>query len=39
VQWGMASAVMIVAALPPLALGLLMYRRIAGSVVTGAVKG
>ena len=39
VQWGMASAVMIVAALPPLALGLLMYRRIAGSMVTGAVKG
>jgi multiple sugar transport system permease protein len=39
VQWGMASAVMIVAALPPLLLGLVMYRRIAGSMVTGAVKG
>ncbi len=39
VQWGMAAAVMIVAALPPLALGLIMYRRISGSMVTGAVKG
>jgi multiple sugar transport system permease protein len=39
VQWGMASAVMIVAALPPLLLGLVMYRRIAGSMVTGAIKG
>lgn len=39
VQWGMAAAVMIVAALPPLLLGLVMYRRITGSLVTGAVKG
>lgn len=39
VQWGMAAAVMIVAALPPLVLGLVMYRRIAGSMVTGAIKG
>jgi multiple sugar transport system permease protein len=39
VQWGMASAVMIVAALPPLLLGLVMYRRIAGSMATGAIKG
>jgi multiple sugar transport system permease protein len=39
VQWGTAAAVMIVAALPPLVLGLVMYRRIAGSMVTGAVKG
>ncbi len=39
VQWGMAAAVMIVAALPPLVLGLVTYRRIAGSLVTGAVKG
>jgi len=39
VQWGVAAAVMIVAALPPLALGLVMYRRIAGSMVAGAVKG
>jgi len=39
VQWGVAAAVMIVAALPPLVLGLVMYRRISGSMVTGAVKG
>lgn len=39
VQWGMAAAVMTVAALPPLVLGLVMYRRIVGSMVAGAVKG
>ena len=39
VQWGVAAAVMIVAALPPLVLGLVMYRRISGSMVTGAIKG
>ena len=39
VQWGVAAAVMIVAALPPLVLGLFMYRRITGSMVAGAVKG
>jgi multiple sugar transport system permease protein len=39
VQWGVAAAVMIIAALPPLLLGLVMYRRISGSMVTGAVKG
>lgn len=39
VQWGMAAAVMIIAALPPLLIGLVMYRRISGSMVTGAVKG
>ncbi|MFN3169892.1 MAG: carbohydrate ABC transporter permease [Hyphomicrobiales bacterium] len=39
VQWGVAAAVMIVAALPPLLLGLVMYRRISGPMVTGAVKG
>ena len=39
VQWGVAAAVMIVAALPPLVLGLVMYRRITGSLVAGAVKG
>jgi multiple sugar transport system permease protein len=39
VQWGMAAAVMIVAAFPPLLLGLVMYRRIAGSLVAGAIKG
>jgi len=39
VQWGTAAAVMVVAALPPLVLGLVMYRRITGSMVSGAVKG
>lgn len=39
VQWGVAAAVMIVAALPPLLLGLVMYRRIAQSMTIGAVKG
>lgn len=39
VQWGVAAAVMVVAALPPLILGLVMYRRITGSMVAGAVKG
>jgi multiple sugar transport system permease protein len=39
VQWGPASAVMIVGALPPMLLGLLMYRRISGSLTAGAVKG
>ena len=39
VQWGVAAAVMIIAALPPLVIGLVMYRRITGSMVTGAVKG
>lgn len=39
VQWGLAAAVMVVAALPPLLLGLFMYRRITGSMVAGAVKG
>lgn len=39
VQWGVASAVMIVGALPPMLLGLLMYRQISGSMTAGAVKG
>ncbi|MGX5719201.1 carbohydrate ABC transporter permease [Shinella zoogloeoides] len=39
VQWGVASAVMIVGALPPLLLGLVMYRQISGSMTAGAVKG
>ena len=39
VQWGLASAVMLVGALPPMLLGLLMYRQIAGSMTAGAVKG
>lgn len=39
VQWGTASAVMILAALPPMLLGLVMYRQISGSMTAGAVKG
>lgn len=39
IQWGMAAAVMVLAALPPLAIGLIMYRRLTGSMVAGAVKG
>ena len=39
VQWGVAAAVMVVAAVPPLLLGLIMYRKITGSMVSGAVKG
>lgn len=39
VQWGVASAVMIVGALPPVLLGLVMYRQISGSMTAGAIKG
>jgi len=39
IQWGTASAVMIVAALPPAVLGLIMYRQISRSLTAGAVKG
>jgi multiple sugar transport system permease protein len=39
VQWGVAAAVMIVGALPPMLLGLLMYRNISRSMMAGAVKG
>lgn len=39
VQWGVAAAVMVIAALPPLLLGLIMYRKVTGSMVSGAVKG
>ncbi|WDR07256.1 carbohydrate ABC transporter permease [Devosia rhodophyticola] len=39
VQWGLASAVMIVGALPPMLLGLIMYKQISGSMTAGAVKG
>jgi multiple sugar transport system permease protein len=39
VQWGLAAAVMIVAALPPLLLGLLVWRRIGRSMAGGALKG
>jgi multiple sugar transport system permease protein len=39
VRWGMAAAVMIIATLTPLVLGLLMYRQIGRSMTAGAVKG
>ncbi|UJQ93415.1 carbohydrate ABC transporter permease [Mariluticola halotolerans] len=39
VQWGPASAVMIIGALPPMLLGLVMYKQISGSMTAGAVKG
>ncbi|MDK1492630.1 carbohydrate ABC transporter permease [Sinorhizobium sp. 7-81] len=39
VQWGTASAVMVLGALPPALLGLLMYRQISASLTAGAVKG
>lgn len=39
IQWGMASAVMILGALPPMLLGLVMYQQISGSMTAGAVKG
>jgi multiple sugar transport system permease protein len=39
VQWGTASAVMILGALPPTLLGMLMYRQISRSMTAGAVKG
>ncbi len=39
VQWGLAAAVMMIAALPPMLLGLLMYRSISRSLPGGAVKG
>ncbi|WP_062013554.1 carbohydrate ABC transporter permease [Aureimonas sp. AU4] len=38
VQWGVASAVMVLAALPPVILGSVLYRYLAGSLA-GAVKG
>ncbi|WP_299936284.1 carbohydrate ABC transporter permease [uncultured Nitratireductor sp.] len=39
VQWGVAAAVMMVGALPPMLLGLVMYRKISGTMMAGAVKG
>jgi multiple sugar transport system permease protein len=39
VQWGVAAAVIVVACLPPMVLGLLMYRQIARAMLAGAVKG
>lgn len=39
VQWGVAAAVIMVASLPPVVLGLLMYKHISRSMTAGAVKG
>jgi multiple sugar transport system permease protein len=39
VQWGVAAAVMMTGALPPMLLGLVMYRKISSSMIGGAVKG
>mgnify|MGYP006279791711 CR=1 FL=1 len=39
VDWGVAAAVMTVACLPPVVLGVFMYRQISSSLLTGAVKG
>jgi multiple sugar transport system permease protein len=39
VRWGVAAAVMMLATLPPLMLGLVMYRQIGKSMTAGAVKG
>ena len=38
VRWGVAAAVMILATLPPLLLGLVMYRHVGRSLMVGAVK-
>lgn len=39
VQWGVAASVIIVASLPPVVLGVLMYKHISKSMTAGAVKG
>jgi multiple sugar transport system permease protein len=39
VQWGVAAAVIIVASLPPVLLGVVMYKQISKSMIAGAVKG
>lgn len=39
VQWGVAAAVMMISTLPPVVLGLLLYRQIGTSLAEGAVKG
>jgi len=36
---GLASAVMIIGALPPALLGLVMYLQLSGPMTAGAVKG
>jgi multiple sugar transport system permease protein len=39
VDWGVASAVLMMSVLPPMCLGLVSYRYIGRSLTTGAVKG
>ena len=39
IKWGVAAAVMMLATLPPLVLGLAMYRQIGRTMTAGAVKG
>jgi len=39
IQWGVAAAVIIVASLPPVVLGVLMYKHISRPMIAGAVKG
>ena len=39
VHWGVAASVIIVASLPPVVLGVLMYKHISKSMTAGAVKG
>jgi multiple sugar transport system permease protein len=39
IQWGVAAAVIIVASLPPVVLGVLMYKHISRPMTAGAVKG
>ncbi len=39
VRWGVAAAVIIVASVTPVVLGILMYKHISRSMIAGAVKG
>ena len=39
VRWGVAAAVMMLCALPPMVLGLVAYRWVGRSMTAGAVKG
>jgi multiple sugar transport system permease protein len=38
VRWGVAAALMILSTLPPVLLGLVMYRHVGRSLMVGAVK-
>jgi multiple sugar transport system permease protein len=39
VDWGVAASVILVACMPPMLLGIVMYRQISSSMLAGAVKG